>query len=163
MESWVTTITGSNEQAIWTALAKFGRIGGAVQAANSTSENIQFMEAGRVRFNGDFTAMFNYPWRTWISIAEKAVEVGDFELAVRVFFFAWTVQDQVTFDMNSSAEVGFGTPAPEVFKEIASAANTAAICAPDEFAVIERTGSAPVTKATILSGTNQILGIGPPN
>lgn len=158
MADWVNIVGQASDPVFWDALARFGRIGGATQAPNTQGGNMRIFDVAKSRFNNDFAAMFDWPWRNWLAIAKKANEVADHQLAVQVFFFAWTIQNQVTFDMNTSAEVGFQQPSTATFKEIAAAAWAAADAAPADFAVTERATESPVPRSSILLGTSQLLG-----
>lgn len=162
MAQWVHIIGQASDPVFWGALAQFGRIGGAVQAENSHSGNMRIFDTAKNRFNNDFRAMFDWPWRTWLEVAKKANEVNERELPVQIFFFAWAIKNQVKFDMNTSALVGFEHPSTATFKAIAGEAMSAAAAAPADFAVIERATESPVPRAAILQGTSQILGIAPP-
>lgn len=161
MDEWIYIVGQASDPVFWEALARFGRIGDATQAANTHSDNMRVFSVAENQFNNDFSAMFDWPWRNWLAIAKKANEVGDYELAVRVFFFAWTIENQVTFDMNVSGLVGFQKPTNDTYKAIASEALAAATAAPADFSVVERSIEAPVPRAGILQGTSQLLGLAP--
>ena len=158
MSEWVHIVGQASDPVLWDALARFGRIGDAVQAPNTHSGNMQIFDVAKTRFNNDFRAMFDWPWRNWLAIAKKANELGDHELVLHVFFFAWTIQNQVTFDMNVTGEVGFEKPSTETFRAIAAEALAAATAAPADFAVVERAIQPPVPRAAIMSGTSQLVG-----
>jgi hypothetical protein len=158
MAEWVHIVGQASDPVFWDALARFGRIGDAVQVPENThSGNMRMLNVAETRFNNDFRAMFDWPWRNWLAIAQKANEVRDYELAPQVFFFAWTIQNQVTFDMNLTGEVGFEKPSTETFKAIAAEARAAATAAPADFAVIERAIQPPVPREAIILGTSQII------
>lgn len=161
MADWVNIVGQASDPVFWGALERFGRIGDAVQAQNTHSDNIRMFRVAEQRFNNDFEAMFNWPWQNWLAIAKKANDVGDFELAAQIFFFAWTITNQVTFDINVSGVCGFLKPSTEVFHAIAGEARTAAINAPEDFEVVERAIEAPVSRSAILMGTGQLLGNAP--
>jgi hypothetical protein len=158
MAEWVHVVGQASDPVFWDALARFGRIGDAVQTPNTHSGSMRLFNVAKTQFNNDFHAMFDWPWRNWLAIAKKANEFGDHDLAVRVFFFAWTIQNQVKFDINITSEVGFEKPSTESFRAIASEALAAATAAPADFAVVERAIEPPVPRAAIISGTSQILG-----
>jgi hypothetical protein len=77
---------------------------------------------------------------------------------VQVFFFAWTIQNQVTFDINVTGEVGFEKPSAETFRAIAAEALAAATAASPDFVVVERSIQPPVPRDAIINGTSQIVG-----
>ncbi len=158
MGEWVHIIGQASDPVFWEALARFGRIGDAVQAENTQSDNMRMISEAANRFNNDFVAMFDWPWRSWLDIAKKASEFGDPELAVQLFFFAWAIDNQVTFDVNIASAVGFEKPSAERFKSIAAEALAAATAAPEDFTVVERATQPPVPRSAIMTGTSQILG-----
>jgi hypothetical protein len=158
MAEWVHIVGQASDPVFWDALARFGRIGDAVQSPNTHSGNMQIFDIAKSRFNNDFKAMFDWPWRNWLAIAKAANQVADYELAVQVFFFAWTIQNQVTFDMNVTGEVGFEKPSVETFRAIAAEALAAATEAPPDFVVVERSIQPPVPRDAIINGTSQIVG-----
>lgn len=158
MAEWIHIVGQASDPVFWEALARFGRIGDAVQSPNTPSGNMQIFAIAKSRFNNDFTAMFDWPWRNWLTIARAANQVADHELAVQVFFFAWTIQNQVTFDMNVTAEVGFGKPTSATFRAIAAEALSAATAAPPDFFVVERSIEPSVPRDAIINGTSQIVG-----
>ncbi len=158
MAEWVHIVGQASDPVFWDALARFGRIGDAVQSPNTHSGNMQIFDIAKSRFNNDFKAMFDWPWRNWLAIAKAANQVADYELAVQVFFFAWTIQNQVTFDMNVTGEVGFEKPSVETFRAIAAEALAAATEAPPDFVVVERSIRPPVPRDAIINGTSQIVG-----
>ena len=144
MEEWTHIVGQASDPVFWGALARFGRIGGAAQAPNAQ-------------------AVLELPWRTWIEISKKANEIRDYELAARVFFFAYTMMNQVTFDADVSAACGFAHPSDESYREIARQALIAANHAPDGFSVVERSNASPVGQQTLQFGLAQLLGIDPTN
>lgn len=154
MAEWIHIVGQASDPVFWDALARFGRIGDAVQSPNT----MQIFNVAESRFNNDFKAMFDWPWRNWLAIARAANRDGDHELAVQVFFFAWTIQNQVTFDIDVTGKVGFERPSPETFKAIAAEALAAATAAPPDFVVVERAIQAPVPRDAIIKGTSQIAG-----
>lgn len=158
MAEWVHIVGQASDPVFWDALARFGRIGDAVQSPNTHSGNMQIFNIAKSRFNNDFKAMFDWPWRNWLAIARAANQVADHELAVQVFFFAWTIQNQVTFDMNVTGEIGFEKPSAETFRAIAAEALTAATEAPPDFVVVERAIQPPVPRDAIINGTSQLVG-----
>jgi hypothetical protein len=158
MAEWVHIVGQASDPVFWDALARFGRIGDAVQSPNTHSGNMQIFDIAKSRFNNDFKAMFDWPWRNWLAIARAANQVADYELAVQVFFFAWTIQNQVTFDMNVTGEVGFEKPNVDTFRAIAAEALAAATEAPPDFVVVERSIQPPVPRDAIINGTSQIVG-----
>jgi hypothetical protein len=159
MAEWVDIVGQASDPVFWGALEKFGRIGEAIQAENTHSANMRFMTVANNTFGGDFKAMFDWPWRNWIAIASKARENGDNELSVHLFFFAWAMKNQVTFDMNVTGTIGFEKPRDSIFAAIAKEAHTAATALPEGFTIVERAISEPVTRETILLGTAQVAGI----
>ena len=157
MGEWIHIVGQASDPVFWDALARFGRIGDAVQSPNTHSGNMQIFDVAKSRFNNDFKAMFDWPWRNWLAIARAANQVADYELAVQVFFFAWTIQNQVTFDINVTGEVGFEKPSAETFREIAAEALAAATAASPDFVVVERSIQPPVPRDAIINGTSQIV------
>lgn len=158
MGEWIHIVGQASDPVFWDALARFGRIGDAVQSPNTHSGNMQIFDIAKSRFNNDFKAMFDWPWRNWLAIARAANQVADYELAVQVFFFAWTIQNQVTFDINVTGEVGFEKPSAETFRAIAAEALSAATAASPDFVVVERSIQPPVPRDAIIKGTSQIVG-----
>lgn len=158
MGEWIHIVGQASDPVFWDALARFGRIGDAVQSPNTHSGNMQIFDIAKSRFNNDFKAMFDWPWRNWLAIARAANQVADYELAVQVFFFAWTIQNQVTFDINVTGEVGFEKPSAETFRAIAAEALAAATAASPDFVVVERSIQPPVPRDAIINGTSQIVG-----
>ena len=120
LAEWIHIVGQASDPVFWDALTRFGQVGDALQFANSQSGYAQMFHVAKTRFNNDFIAMYDSPWRNWLAIARKANENGDYELAVGLFFFAWAIQNQVTFDMNVAGQVGFEQPTPETFRAIAA-------------------------------------------
>jgi hypothetical protein len=92
-----------------------------------------------------------------LAIGDKALNDGDLELTVRVFLFAWAIVEQVGFDSDRIAECGFMEPQDETYRAIAAQALAATEQAPDGWAVVERTISAPTTKAQLQIGLRDLL------
>lgn len=163
MADWSRIIEENNDASFWGALARFGRIGDAVQTPENTqSANMRMLGIAREKFNNDFAAMFDWPWRNWIAYAKAARDTGDNELAAQLFLFAWAMKQGVTFNSYAMI-VGFEKPRPDTFKAIAAEAHAAATAAPPDFAVVERRSEKPVTRELILFGTSDVLGIAPPS
>jgi hypothetical protein len=158
MADWVNIVGQASDPVFWGSLARFGRIGDAVQSPNTHSGNTHIFDVAQSRFNNDFKALFDWPWRNWLAIARTANQAGDHELAVQIFFFAWTIQNQVTFDIDVAGEVGFEKPSAEIFRAIAAEALAAATASPPDFVVVERAIQPPVTRDAIIMGTSQIVG-----
>ncbi len=149
MEQWTSIVGQASDDVFWEALERFGRIGDATQGPNLDYSGTNFGE------------LFQRPWQTWARVSEQAVEMRDYELAARIFFFAWTVVNQVSFDVAAARRCGYVVPSDESYRLIAQHAQTAATRAPGDFSVVERTIQAPVTKGALLAGLQQLLGDGP--
>lgn len=149
MEEWTSIVGQASDTDFWNALERFGALGGAAQG---TELDRQGVAVGLV---------LERPWRTWAEISQQAIEMRDFELSARVFFFAWAVVNQVSFDVDTARRCGYVEPSDKIYRVIAERARTAATRAPDDFSVVERTIQAPVTKDGLLAGLAHVLGDGP--
>ena len=56
MAGWPTIVGQASDAVFWEALARFGRIGDATQAANTHSGNLKMFKVAESRFNRDFRA-----------------------------------------------------------------------------------------------------------
>lgn len=149
MEGWTSIVGQASDAVFWDALERFGRLGGAAQGPDLDHQGVAVGE------------VLERPWRTWAEISQQAIEMRDYELSARIFFFAWAVVNQVSFDVDTARRCGYVEPSDEIYRVIAERARTAVSRAPDDFSVVERTVQAPVTKDGLLQGLEHLLGDGP--
>lgn len=146
MQEWTHIVGQASDPVFWDALARFGRIGGAVQGP-----------ALRAMTTAEIGAALDRPWLTWIEISRRANEAQDFELAAWIFFYSYTVVNQVTFDEEVAVACGYAQPAKERYHEIARQALVAANRAPDNSWVVERATESPVSLQAMRGALTHLL------
>ncbi|MDZ5447204.1 hypothetical protein U2F26_31590 [Micromonospora sp. 4G57] len=154
MKDWTRIVGRASDAVFWDAVTRFARIGGAVEPAEQIVAAIH-------QNGGSATAIYERPWQRWLEIGSKAYEAGDLVLPCRIFFFAWTIREQVRFG-RETFDIAIQQPEPGTFQAIARQALFAVNSAPLDFVVVERTDNAPVTRRTLQMGLSQVLGIEPP-
>lgn len=151
MEDWTHIVGQAPDEVFWPALARFGRIGGALQGSALLTPLRTINDKPELR------RILDRPWQVWSAIGQRALENGDLELTAWVFLFAYVMTEQVAFDADVIARCGFREPSDESYRAIAAHALAAADRAPDGWSLVERTSSAPTTKAQLQTGLRRML------